>query len=278
MGLSASTYSLEGVQPSKPNSNSTMFRFVALFALVAVAAAEPESDSDAFMQYHHGDEAHMKTVTGDTASVAAAKEDHFQMKAAEYAKKGYAAPYAYGSFPYQTYGYPYHHQQQYVDKTPMVNAAVYKTPVVTPAVYNNAAVRPVVYKNQVAQQQFVYKTPSVYTPATYAHSVVPASTYAMPTYTQGTYSAYPYHHLGKRDAEAEAESDAWYYNTNAYAAYPQYNRFYNGVYGARAGVYNAYPTNVYGAGVYGAYPYTQYGAGVYGAYPYTQYSQFQQRF
>merc|ERR1712079_586596 len=211
----------------------TMFRFVALFALVAVAAAEPESDSDAFMQYHHGDEAHMKTVTGDTASVAAAKEDHFQMKAAEYAKKGYAAPYAYGSFPYQTYGYPYHHQQQ-----------------------------------------FVYKTPSVYTPATYAHSVVPASTYAMPTYTQGAYSAYPYHHLGKRDAEAEAESDAWYYNTNAYAAYPQYNRFYNGVYNgvysregdvARAGVYNAYPTNFYGAGVYGAYPYTQY-------------SQFQQRF
>merc|ERR1712110_474129 len=63
--------------------NSTMFRFVALFALVAVAAAEPESDSDAFMQYHHGGEAHMKTVTGDTASVAAAKEDHFQMKAAE---------------------------------------------------------------------------------------------------------------------------------------------------------------------------------------------------
>merc|ERR1712001_741284 len=150
MGLSSSTYSLEGVQPSKPNSNSTMFRFVALFALVAVAAAEPESDSDAFMQYHHGDEAHMKTVTGDTASVAAAKEDHFQMKAAEYAKKGYekgfAAPYAYGSFPYQTYGYPYHHQQQYV-----------------------------------------YKTPSVNAPATYAHSVVPASTYAMPTYTQGAY-------------------------------------------------------------------------------------------
>merc|ERR1712241_815817 len=217
MGLSSSTQSLEGVQPSKPNSNSTMFRFVALFALVAVAAAEPESDSDAFMPYHHGQEAHMKTVTGDTASVAKAKEDHFQMKAAEYAKKGYEAPYAYGSFPYQTYGYPYHHQQQ-----------------------------------------FVYKTPSVYTPATYAHSVVPASPYAMPTYTQGAYSAYPYHHLGKRDAEAEAESDAWYYNTNAYAAYPQYNRFYNGVYGARAGVYNAYPTNVYGAGVYGAYPYTQY--------------------
>merc|ERR1712223_1727418 len=195
MGLSASTYSLEGVQPSKPNSNSTMFRFVALFALVAVAAAEPESDSDAFMQYHHGDEAHMKTVTGDTASVAAAKEDHFQMKAAEYAKKGYAAPYAYGSFPYQTYGYAYEHQQQFVYKTPMVNAAVYKNHVATPAVYNTAAVRPVVYKNQVAQQQFVYKTPSVYTPATYAHSVVPASTYAMPTYTQGAYSAYPYHHL-----------------------------------------------------------------------------------
>merc|ERR1712110_1249970 len=166
MGLSSSTWSLEGVQTSKPKPNSTMFRFVALFALVAVAAAEPESDSDAFMPYHHVQEAHMKTVTGDTASVAAAKEDHFQMKAAEYAKKGYETPYAYGSFPYQTYGYPYHTAQQFAYKTPMVNAAVYKTPVVTPAVY----------KNQVAQQQFVYKTPAVhYTPATYAHSVVPAS-------------------------------------------------------------------------------------------------------
>merc|ERR1711963_1032712 len=64
-----------------------MFRFVALFALVAVAAAEPQWYAQPW------DATHMKTASGDTVSVAAHKAQHHQLKAAEYAKKGYAFGY-----------------------------------------------------------------------------------------------------------------------------------------------------------------------------------------
>merc|ERR1712223_1030622 len=70
-----------------------MFRFVALFALVAVAAAEPQW---AYANYGYApvmDATHMKTASGDTVSVAAHKAQHHQLKAAEYAKKGYALGY-----------------------------------------------------------------------------------------------------------------------------------------------------------------------------------------
>merc|ERR1711944_222639 len=66
-----------------------MFRFVALFALVAVAAAEPQ-----WYGYAPAiDATHLKTANGDTVSVAAKKVEHHQLKAAEYAKKGYAFGY-----------------------------------------------------------------------------------------------------------------------------------------------------------------------------------------
>merc|ERR1712064_92842 len=68
---------------------SIMFRFVALFALVAVAAAEPQ-----FYQPWGGQSAaHLKTPSGDTVSVKAAKDQHHFLKATEYAKKGFL-PYA----------------------------------------------------------------------------------------------------------------------------------------------------------------------------------------
>merc|ERR1711894_863702 len=68
--------SLEGVHPENlANFNFTMFRFVALIAFVAVAAAEPQWGVE-----------HMKTPSGDTVSVQAAKVQHHQMKAAEYVK------------------------------------------------------------------------------------------------------------------------------------------------------------------------------------------------
>merc|ERR1711944_63144 len=66
-----------------------MFRFVALFVLVAVAAAEPQ-----WYGYAPAiDATHLKTANGDTVSVAAKKVEHHQLKAAEYAKKGYAFGY-----------------------------------------------------------------------------------------------------------------------------------------------------------------------------------------
>merc|ERR1711894_543077 len=79
--------SLEGVHPENlANFNFTMFRFVALIAFVAVAAAEPQWGVE-----------HMKTPSGDTVSVQAAKVQHHQMKAAEYVKKGYASPVVYAN-------------------------------------------------------------------------------------------------------------------------------------------------------------------------------------
>merc|ERR1711910_317949 len=53
MGRSSSTHPLEGLQlTSQANTNSIMLRFVALFALVAVALAEPEADPQVFTYNH----------------------------------------------------------------------------------------------------------------------------------------------------------------------------------------------------------------------------------
>merc|ERR1712018_319503 len=90
MGLSSSTLSLEGVAFSKlAKLTSIMFRFVALFALVAVAAAEPQW----VHPYAVHNAAHLKTPSGDTVSVQAAKIQHHQLKANEYAKKAYVPYY-----------------------------------------------------------------------------------------------------------------------------------------------------------------------------------------
>merc|ERR1712122_282651 len=53
------------------------------------AAAEPQWYGYAPVM----DATHMKTASGDTVSVAAHKAQHHQLKAAEYAKKGYAFGY-----------------------------------------------------------------------------------------------------------------------------------------------------------------------------------------
>merc|ERR1739844_822901 len=53
MGRSSSTHPLEGLQvTSQANPNSIMLRFLALFALVAVALAEPEADPQVFTYNH----------------------------------------------------------------------------------------------------------------------------------------------------------------------------------------------------------------------------------
>merc|ERR1711884_941950 len=101
----------EGVV-SSPQSQThfIMFRFVALFALVAVAAAEPQW---AYANYGYApvmDATHMKTASGDTVSVAAHKAQHHQLKAAEYAKRGYAFGYdkpAVYAAPVATYAHTY---------------------------------------------------------------------------------------------------------------------------------------------------------------------------
>merc|ERR1712080_521203 len=73
---------------SRKLDNFTMFRFVAFFACLAVAAAEPQ-----WVYPQAVDAAHLKTPSGDTVSVQAHKIQHHQLKVDEYAKKGYV-PYA----------------------------------------------------------------------------------------------------------------------------------------------------------------------------------------
>merc|ERR1711994_1122294 len=225
MGLSSLTLSLEGVAFSKLSKTHIMFRFVALFALVAVAAAEPQ-----WINPYMGVQstAHLKTARGGTVSVQAAKIQHHQLKAAEYAKKAYV-PYTYASnvvaAPAYTHGV-YHHlgkreaeaDSQYVYQANTYAGYPYSS------VYNN-----------------VYNTAGVYGGYT-GYTGLTGYTYP--------YSTYGYaHHLGKRDADADSQ---WY---STAAGYPVYNNVYNtaGVYGAN--IYNTagvYGRNIYNtAGVYG---------------------------
>jgi len=199
-----------------------MFRFAALFALVAVAAAEPQWLVDA---------THMKTVSGDTVSVAAAKAHHHQLKAAEYVKKGYA------------FG--------------------------TPLVYSKPAVAYTMPTAAYAAPAYAMAAP------TYAAGVPAYTQYAaagVPAYSHGVYSGYP-HHVFKREAEAEADSDSQMVYSPYTAGYTGYTGY--GGYGgyATAGLYGnmynaarvAYPAT-YSAGVYSPYVAHANTAGVYSPY------------
>jgi len=227
-----------------------MFKLIALFALVAVAAAEPEADPQ--WVYNYADVTpHLKTPSGDTVSVAAAKNHHLGLKAHEYAKKahvyspyvynGVYSPYTYAHTAgvYNTYPMSYNYHHLYKREAESDAALVYRTNYQGYPFYNTG----------VYTYPSTYNT-GVYSPYTYAHTTG--------VYNAGVYNAYPYsHHLYKREAEAEpeAESDAaLVYRTN-YQGYPFYN----------TGVYSSYP-RMYNTGVYSAYPYT-YNTAAYSAYP-----------
>jgi len=227
-----------------------MFRFVALFALVAVAAAEPQWGYP-YMGVHNA--AHLKTASGDTVSVQAAKVQHHQLKAAEYAKKAYV-PYTYASnvVAAPVASAVYSAPATYAAATVPVTYAA--APAYTHGVYN---IHHLGKREAEADSQYVYHANTY---AGYPYSSVynnvynTAGVYGANIYnTAGVYGTYPYstygyaHHLGKRDADSQ------YYTTNAYTRFPYYNNVYNtaGVYGApiynTAGVYgrNVY-NNVYG--------------------------------
>merc|ERR1712018_534099 len=306
MGLSSLTQSLEGVHPENlANFNFTMFRFVALFAFVAVAAAEPQWGLE-----------HMKTPSGDTVSVQAAKVQHHQRKAAEYVKKGYASPVVYAnSAAYAPYsGVPVYNQGV---AAPVYNQGVYSYGLHhfgkrdadsdSQYIYSNGAYKSGVFANGYNG----YAIPKVY------------STVASPVHSgyngvyNGVYNTYAgIHHLGKRDADSDSQYiySNGIYNSGIYAngysgyAVPKvYNTVaspvhtgYNGVYNAYAGIHHlgkreadsdsamvystqfgGYPyantaafDNIYNAGVYGsAYPaMSTYKSGIYSSYPSTYYS------
>merc|ERR1712018_692616 len=226
MGLSSSTLSLEGVAFSKlSKTHSIMFRFVALFALVAVAAAEPQW----VHPYAVHNAAHLKTPSGDTVSVQAAKIQHHQLKANEYAKKAYV---------------PYYHSN--VVAAPV--SSVYNMP----ATYAAATVP---YTHGVYSAHHLIGKREAEADSQYYTSAYAGVSPYYNMYNHGVYGAYsgltgytmPYstygmgiRHLGKREAEADSQ-----FYSNVYNGYPTYNNVYNtaGVYGR----YSGYPyTTTYG--------------------------------
>ena len=211
-----------------------------MFALVAVATAEPQ-----WLQAPVLDAAHMKTVGGDTVSVAAHKAQHHQLKADEYAKKGYAygivKPAVYATPAVASYASPlvtyantyatgmpvYHHlgkREAEADSQYFYNAGIYANGYngyTIPKVYNTVA-SPVVY-NQVYNGAY-----------------------------NGLYNTYAgVHSIGKREAEADSQ---YIYNAGVY------NNGYNGYALPKVfnGVYNTLPSpvvsyNGFNNGLYNTY-------------------------
>jgi len=236
-----------------------MFRFVALFALVAVAAAEPAAEPQWYAQ--PWDATHMKTASGDTVSVAAHKAQHHQLKAAEYAKKGYA------------FGYV---KPAVVAATPIASYAspvVSYNGVVNPLYNTYAGVHAIGKREAEADSQWIYNAgvyangyngyalPKFYNGVYNTAIASPVVSYNG-LYTNGLYNTYGagVHAIGKREAEGEADSQ-WVYNAGVYAnGYNGYNlpKFYNGAYNTAIaspvvsynGLYTNGLYNTYGAGVH----------------------------
>merc|ERR1712154_413750 len=200
---------------------STMFRFVALFALVAVAFAEPEADSQfVYMGENvagvpvHGVYntyaghvvspvvkpvvTYNAAVPEKTDSVKIAEKQHEYAQAVEKVKNVHYVD------PYTTYaGFPYVHH-------PVAAHVVAKREAdseADPAVFYNA-----------------YGTGYPYVASTYAHypytTAVAGYPYnkvvaGVPAYTTTGYTYPVVHSLGKREAEADSDA-ALYYRTYGY--------------------------------------------------------------
>ena len=214
-----------------------------MFALVAVAAAEPAAEPQWYAQ--PWDATHMKTASGDTVSVAAHKAQHHQLKADEYAKKGYAYGYAkpavyaapaVASYPSQLVSYAntyatgmpvYHHlgkREAEADSQYFYNAGLYANGYngyAIPKIYNTVA-SPVVYNK-------VYNGVS-----------------------SGLFSTYNgVHAIGKREAEADSQ---YIYNGGVYSnTYNGYTlpKVFNGVHNTVASPVVSY--NVFNNGLYNTY-------------------------
>merc|ERR1719510_278249 len=162
---------------------------------------------------------HMKTPSGDTVSVAAAKNHHHYLKAQVYGKQMYTYPNVYSGYP--------------VYNTPVYNTGVYSAYPYTYGYRHHLGKREaeadsqVFYNNAYHGYPHVYNTHAAYTGYTgYPH------VYNTHMYNTGAYSAYPYtygyrHHLGKREAEADADSQVFYKNAHYNILNAQYPQVYN---------------------------------------------------
>merc|ERR1711992_183310 len=222
-------------------------KFLIIASLVAFVAAEAESDPA--LLYHHGGP-HLTNgfvhypngavVPQDTASVQVAKGLHLNAKALV----------------------PPYHLLRPKAVVPSVTVPVTKT------VTDDA-----ITKTDVDTQKVVtYATPSYPFYSGYPY-VAPYGAYPYTTTHTGVAPVYttPYHHVIKREAEAEAEADpALVYHHGG----PHLTTPHNYQYGYPAAAYPyGYPTTTMGypykySTTYGAYPYGKYPT-TFGAYPYT---------
>jgi hypothetical protein len=219
-----------------------MFRFVALFALVAVAFAEPEADPQLFYHHlgvplvnpvmpvvkyvdpHHTEGMTKEGVPEKTDSVKSAEKHHEYLKTIEEAKKKFVYPYS--AYPYYNHGvHPYYNYQYTVPHVVAKREAEGDARSDPALLYNTYS--PYAHHGVYPH---VYGTYPTTTYAGYQHPY----TYTYP-YTHGYY---PYastvtskHVVAKREAEGDAE---FYYNTYGYnpygyhTGYSGYN-FYNNV-------------------------------------------------
>merc|ERR1711976_316089 len=181
-----------------PNGYPFNMRFLVIASVLAFVAAEPET-------FHHlgahataGYVKHMNgaVVPEDTASVKAAKGLHMAAKH-NAAVNGFVKPYVY--------------QPMVKPVAPLVQTpkvVSYKAPEMKPIAYT----KPMVYTKPVVTQPITYAIPAAH------HVAAPVTTYTHPIAhtTYATPYVYGAHHLiHKREAEADAESDAQLLYTNA---------------------------------------------------------------
>merc|ERR1712018_6282 len=197
MGRSSSTKTLEGDLTNLTNKpKSTMFRFVALFALVAVALAEPEADAQVFVNPYN-----TVGVNGVPLVNTYTNAVNPVVPVVKYTMPVAKAPVAKYVDPHHTEGVT---KQGVPEETASVKIAE-----------KQHEIAKVVEDSKVKEVQG-YVAP--YT--TYAGVVSPVAGVVSP------YVNYPYGHLIHK-READSESDAAYLLTNTYAgltnAYPYYN-------------------------------------------------------
>jgi hypothetical protein len=227
-----------------------MFRFVALFALVAVAYAEPEADPQLFYRHwgvpavypavpvkyvdpHHTEGMTKEGVPEKTDSVKIAEKHHEYLKTVEEAKKKVVYPYSvynHGVYNHGVYNPVYYNH----GVVPYYNYQ-YTVPHVVPQVTTPH----VVAKREAdSDPDLLYSTYGHHGVYPHVYGTYPTTTYTGYPYTYTypyTHSYYPYvssvtakHTVAKREAEGDA---AFYYNTygypyhTGYTGYNFYNRF-----------------------------------------------------
>merc|ERR1712064_213035 len=237
---------------------STMFRFVALFALVAVAFAEPEADSQFVYSNVAGVPVHgvyntyaghvvspvVKPVVTYNAAVPVVKPVVPAVPVVKYVNPHHTEGMTKEGVPEKTdsvkIAEKQHEYAQAVEK--VKNAVHYVAPYTTyagfPYVHHPVAAH-VVAKREADSEADpavfynAYGTGYPYVASTYAHYPYNKVVAGVPAYTTTGYTYPVVHSLGKREAEADSDA-ALYYRTYGY----NYGSPYT---------YGAYPyRNVYG--------------------------------